>query len=197
MTFVDGMQMPSPCDFTPVFFAPPPAQQAQPTCDQVLTSQVSAFLGAQDPKLLAWDPSLAAQLVTAGQTDGVDPRLMASIATLESGHGAVFGGINNPFGLGPKWNFSTPLAAVNSEGITLEHLIGYGDTTVATLYSGLRGIANVHGRGFLQVPGYCQTSVLACQAAGVTVSGFLTSFVGAPGVGLTPGNPTNLAFPCP
>jgi hypothetical protein len=133
MTFVDGMQMPSPCDLTPVFFAPQPTQ---PTCDQVLTGQVSAFLTAQDPKLLAWDPSLAAQLVTAGQTDGVDPRLMASIATLESGHGSTFGGTNNPFWLGPKLNFSTPSAAVNSEGITLKHLIAYGDTTVAELYRG-------------------------------------------------------------
>jgi hypothetical protein len=169
-----------------------------PSCDDVLTLEVSTFLSTQDPKLLAWDPALAAQLVQAGQTYGVDPRLMASIATLESGHGTVFGGTNNPFGLGPKLNFSTSTAAINAEGRTLNHLIGYGDNTVAKLYSGLHGIANGKG-GFSQVPGYCQTSVAACQAAGVTVSGFLTSapFMAAPGVGLTAGNPNSLGFPCP
>ena len=134
--------------------------------------------------------------LTVGRMDDVDPRLMASIATLESGHGSTFGGANNPFGLGPKLNYPTPLAAVKAEGITLKHLIAYGDTTVAKLYSGLPGIANAGG-GFSQVPGYCQTSVVACQAAGVTVSGFLTSFVGASSAGLTAGNPNNLAFPCP
>jgi hypothetical protein len=127
------------------------------------------------------------------------PALQASKAAcvLRSAlHGSTFGGTNNPFGLGPKLNFLTPSAAVTSEGVTLKHLIAYGDTTVAKLYSGLPGIAN--GKiGFSQVPGYCQASVAACQAAGVTVSGFLTSFVGAPGVRLTPGNPGILAFPCP
>jgi hypothetical protein len=169
-----------------------------PSCDDVLTLEVSSFLSTQDPKLLTWDPALAAQLVAAGQTYGVDPRLMASIATLESGHGTVFGGTNNPFGLGPKLNFSTPGSAVNAEGRTLSHLIGYGDNTVAKLYSGLPGVLNGKG-GFSQVPGYCQTSVAACQAAGVTVSGFLTStfFMAAQGVGLAAGNPNNLAFPCP
>jgi hypothetical protein len=123
---------------------------------------------------------------------------MASIATLESGHGSTFGGTNNPFGLGPKLNFATPSAAIKSEGLTLKHLISYGDNTVAKLYSGLPGIANAKG-GFAQVPGYCQTSVGACQAPGLTVSGFLTStsFVGVPNIGLSPGNPNNLGFPCP
>jgi hypothetical protein len=157
---------------------------------------VQSFLTTSDPKLLAWDPTLASDLITVGEADGVDPRIIASIATLESGHGSTFGGTNNPFGLGPKLNFSTALAAIKSAGITLKHLIAYGDNTVAKLYSGLPGIANANG-GFSQVPGYCQTSVAACQAAGVTVSGFLTSFMGAPNVGLTPGNPDILAFPCP
>jgi RHS repeat-associated protein len=190
-----------PCSYLPilaVFFQQ--QQLPQPTCLSFLTFQLNTFLTAQDPKLLAWDPQLAAQLVTVGQADNVDPRLMASIGTVESGHGAVFGGTNNPFGLrGASFlNFTSPLAAVNSEGITLKHLIGYGDTTVAKLYSGLPGISNGNS-GFSQVPGYCQgqSSVAACQAAGVTVSGFLTSFVGVPNIGLTPGNPKNLAFPCP
>jgi len=161
-----------------------------------LTAELSSFLAAQDPKLLAWDPNLATDLFNAGQKYNVDPRLMASIVTLESGHGAVFGGTNNPFGLGPHLNFATPQAAVKSEGVTLNHLISYGDTTVATLYSGLQRISNGHG-GFTQVPGYCQTSVAACQAAGTTVSGFLTSFAAVPNAALTAGNPNNLAFPCP
>jgi hypothetical protein len=175
----------------PSTVAPPP-----PTCDQVLTLEVGSFLVTQDSFLLVWDPDLAAQFVTAGQSDGVDPRLMASIATLESGHGKVFGGANNPFGLGPHRNFPSPMAAVNVLGISLMHLIGYGDNTVAKLYSGLPGISNGKG-GFAQVPGYCQTSVAGCQAAGVTVSGFLSSLAAAPNVGLTAGNPNKLGFPCP
>jgi hypothetical protein len=79
---------------------------------------------------------------------------------------------------------------------TLKHLISYGDNTVAKLYSGLGGVVNAR-HGFSVVPGYCQTSVAQCQAAGGTVSGFLNSFAGAPSVGLTPGNPNSLAFPCP
>jgi hypothetical protein len=161
-----------------------------------LIFQESTFLVAQDPKLLAWDSTLATDFVTVAQAGGVDPRLMASISTLESGHGGAFGGTNNPFGLGPGLNFGTPLADEKSMGITLKHLISYGDTTVATLYSGLPGIANGKG-GFSQVPAYCQTSVTACQAAVVTVSGFLTSFIAVPTVGLAQGNPNNLAFPCP
>jgi hypothetical protein len=37
MTYVNGMQMPSPCDFTPVFFAPPPKPTI--TCDLQLFNQ--------------------------------------------------------------------------------------------------------------------------------------------------------------
>lgn len=172
------------------------SEPQKPTCEQVLTADVQSFLQTNDAALLQWDPNLAVDFVSVGEQDGVDPRLMASIATLESGHGSVFGGNNNPFGLGPKWNFSTPLAAVKSQGITLKHLIGYGDNSVSTLYSGLKGIAN-GSHGFAQVPGYCQTSVAACQAAGNTVAGFLKSFTGAPSVGLTAGNPNKLGFPCP
>jgi hypothetical protein len=150
----------------------------------------------EDPALPKWDPNLAAQLMAVGEADGVDLRLMASIATLESGHGSTFGGKNNPFGLGPGWNFDCPSLAVSSEGITLMHLKKAGDTTVAKLYSGLPGIANGHG-GYSQIPGYCQSSVEGCQAAAVTVSDFLSSFAGVPTVGLSAGNPNNLAFPCP
>jgi RHS repeat-associated protein len=171
-------------------------QSSSPTCLQTLTSQVGTFLQNQAPALLGWDPNLAAQAVAVGFQDNVDPRLMVSIAALESGNGSVFGGNNNPFGLGPGRNYGSPAAAVSAEGITLKHLIGYGDTTVATLYSGLPGIPDGH-RGFAQVPGYCQTSVAACQAAGGTISGFLGSFAASSTVGLTAGNPNKLGFPCP
>ncbi len=140
-------------------------------------------------------------LVFEGQTAGVDPRLMASIATLESGHGGTFKGENNPFGLLGKTgalNFATPWEAVQSERRTLNHLIGYGDTVVVqdpsdgpSLYSGLQGRANGRG-GFAQVPGYCQGA--GCLAAGGTVAGFLSSFGGDPNSGLTPGNPNSLRF---
>ena len=190
---------PSPtCPGTP---GPPPTSPpvpAQPTCDEQLTIEVYSFLEAQDPKLLAWDPNLATQLVIVGQDNGVDPRLIASIVTLESSHGSVLSGENNPFGLRDNthfFNYGTPFAAVKADGTTLKHLIGYGDTSVAKLYSGLPGILG--GNGFSQSPGYCQTSVAACQAAGITVSGFLTSFAGVPSVALPAGNPNRLGFPCP
>ena len=192
--------LPNPACYSRTYAVPPGAgnggSSAPPTCSGVLLSEVQLFLQQDDPKLLAWDPDLASQFVATGATDGVDPRLMASIATLESGHGGAFGGTNNPFGLGPKLNFDAPLAAVRSLGRTLMHLIGYGDNTVTKLYSGLPGISDSH-RGYSQVPGYCQTSVSKCVAAGVTVSGFLSSFAASPGVGLTAGNPNNLKFPCP
>jgi RHS repeat-associated protein len=196
--FGDGGGDVGPCNDQDQTPAPQQVTQSasQPKCVQVLTSQVSSFLSAEDPKLLAWDPQLATQLVAYGQQDGIDPRLMAAIATLESGRGSTFGGTNNPFGLGPGYNYGSPDAAVASLGITLEHLKGYGDTTVAKLYSGLPGIPKAGG-GFAQPPGYCQSSVPGCKAAGVTVSNFLSSFLGVPTVGLAPGDPNNLAFPCP
>jgi RHS repeat-associated protein len=45
MTAIDGVQMPGPCDFTPVFFAPPPKQTGTPTCDPAVglnTGEVAA-----------------------------------------------------------------------------------------------------------------------------------------------------------
>jgi hypothetical protein len=166
-----------------------------PTCDDVLTQQVVDFLATNDQKLLNWDPTLAFEFVAVGEADGVDPRLMASIATLESGHGSVFGGQNNPFGLGPKWNFTTSLAAVQSQGITLKHLIGYGDKTVALLYSGKSGIVDPRTRKYIQPPAYCNGT--ACPAAGDTVAGFLSTFGSNSSVGLSAGNPSKLGFPCP
>jgi hypothetical protein len=167
-----------------------------------LTQNLQGFLLTTDAALLTWDPNLAADLVAEGMKVGIDPRLFASIATLESGHGGAFSG-NNPFGLGPGKTYSSPGSAVAAEGNTLFRFIyGYGETTVSSLYSG-NGFKRKPGRawGVLQYPAYCYGSnaaqVAACQAAGVTVSGFLSSQPGLPAVALTPGNPNNLGFPCP
>ena len=181
------MAPPPPPPTTP----PPPP----PTCDQILTLNVQDFLFASDPLLLNWDATLAVDFVAVAESDGVDPRLMASIATLESGHGTAFGGQNNPFGLGPGLNFPTPLAAVQSQGITLKHLMGYGDTTVALLYSGKSGVIDKRAKKYVQPPGYCQGA--GCPAAGMTVAAILAAFAGNPAVGLTNGNPGVLGYPCP
>jgi hypothetical protein len=113
---VNGLvDVPGPlCGYTDVGPLGSPVYEV-PSCDEVLLGEVSDFLEGEDPKLLSWDPDLADRLVLAGQSYGVDPRLMASIATLESGHGSTFGGKNNPFGLGPGLNFTTPAGAVQSE----------------------------------------------------------------------------------
>jgi len=173
-----------------------------PTCDQVLTQNLQSFLLGRDPALLNWDPSLAFDLVTEGATVNIDPRLFASIATLESGHGTTFSG-DNPFGLGPGKSYSTPLNAIQAEGGTLQKFIyTYRETTVSMLYGG-KGFITAPGRPWIvvQYPAYCYGSsadqVARCQAGGATVSGFLSSQPGSPAVGLAPGNPGSLGFPCP
>jgi RHS repeat-associated protein len=178
---------------------PPP-----PSCDQALTLGLQGFLQNNDAALLSWDPTLAADLVAAGKAAGVDPRLMASIATLESGHGTTFGGTNNPFGLGPGNSYGSPQAAVGAEGSTLHKFIyTYGETSVSALYSGNGFIVDPKRPWIvIQYPAYCYggkdgSQTAACQAAGNTISGFLTSQIGNPLAGLRPGNPNSLGYPCP
>ncbi len=188
---------------------PPPSQPQRqktppPDCDQLLTRNLQTFLQKNDASLLAWDPNLAMQLVAEGILVGIDPRLFASIATLESAHGTKFNN-NNPFGLGQKGSkqYGSPQAAIGAEGSTLQKLINsYGETSVSALYSGA-GFVTVPGKPWqvLQYPAYCYGSnaqgIADCQAAGVTISGFLSSQLGDSAAHLTPGNPNNLAFPCP
>ena len=179
-------------------------QQLQQSCGLTLLGNLQTFLQTNDAAALTWDPTLALDLFTTGQSDNVDPRLMASILTLESGHGTTFGGTNNPFGLGPGNSYGTPQTAVGAEGSTLQKFIyTYHETSVSALYSG-NGFKTLPKKPWIviQYPAYCyggkdgsQTS--ACQTAGQTISGFLSSQAGNPAVGLTPGNPNNLGFPCP
>jgi len=117
--------------------------QANPDCNGVLTQNLQSFLQTNDAPLLKWDSNLATQLISAGALTGVDPRLMVSIMTLESGHGSSFTG-NNPFGLGPGASFSSPMAALNYEASTLNKFIyTWKEGAVSALYS---------GNGFVVVP---------------------------------------------
>jgi hypothetical protein len=159
-------------------------------------------LQTNDPALLAWDPNAASQFVQEGDSVDIDPRLFASIATLESGHGTSFSG-NNPFGLGPGASYSSPLAAIQALGSTLKKFVyTYQETSVSALYSGNGFIVNSRKPWIVyQYPAYCYganaQAVAACRAGGQTVSGFLSSQPGSAAVKLTAGNPKNLAFPCP
>ena len=135
---------------------------------------------------------------------GVDPRPFASIATVESAHGNTFFN-NNPFGLGQKGSkqYESPQDAIGAEGSTLKRFIySWGETSVSALYSG-NGYVTAPGKPWvvLQYPAYCYggnaKAISDCQAAGATVSGFLSSQLGDSAAHLTPGNPNNLGFPCP
>jgi RHS repeat-associated protein len=177
--------------------APPP-----PTCDSVLTQNLQTFLQANDVAALNWDPNLAADLLAEGASVNIDPRLFASILTLESGHGALFGG-NNPFGLGPGNSYSSPSGAIQAEGTTLKKLVyTYKETTVADLYSGNGFVVNPKKPWIVsQYPAYCYggangSQTAACQNGGVVVAGFLSSQPGNASVGLAAGNPKNLSDPC-
>jgi RHS repeat-associated protein len=177
---------------------PPP-----PTCDQVLTQSIQTFLQGADAPLLKWDPTLASDIVSAGAAAGIDPRLIASIMTLESGHGTHFNGTNDPFGLGPGNSYGSPQAALGAEGSTLAlHIYTFGQTTVSALYSG-NGYVTMKGKPWIvfQSPAYCVATTAqgraACQAAGRTISGFMSSFGGNTAVGLKPGSSNNLGYPCP
>jgi len=171
--------------------APPP-----PTCTQLLTTELQSFLQVNDPALLSWDSNLANDLVNEGQSVDIDPRLFASIAQLESNHGNSFRG-NNPFGLGPHKRYTTPLLAIAAEGSTLDkYIYTWGETTVSQLYSGNKGVYTGRWHQIMvSPPGYCVGA--GCQAAGQTVANTLSSFGAISSVGLTAGNPNNLAFPCP
>ena len=82
----------------------PPNPPKKPCCECALKTCLNDFLTAQDQPLLTWDPTLVDDLISAGKNakqGGVDPRLIAAIATVESGHGRSFRN-NNPFGLGPR-----------------------------------------------------------------------------------------------
>ena len=181
---------------------PPPPPPAPPTCADVLAQSLQSFLQRQDPALLGWDPNLAVDLLVAAKSADIDPRLMASIVTLESGHGKVFGGQNNPFGLGPGNSYPTPQAAVLADASSLKRFIyTYGETSVSQLYSGNGNVVDSRRPWIVyQRVAYCYGSTPAekakCQAAGDTVSGFLSSFTGSQAVGLRPGDPNNLSYPC-
>ncbi len=174
-----------------------------PDCLQVLSSTLTSFLTAHAPGLLAWDPSLVSDLVTSGETNNVDPRLMSSIAALESGRGNKFSA-NNPFGLGPGLTFTSPQGAVNFEGGTLnKYIYQWSEGSVSQLYSGNNAVYGGRwNETVIQRPGYCaagnagQAGVANCQAGGRAVSSFLLT-QGAPGTALRAPNPANLGFPCP
>lgn len=161
------------------------------------------FLAANDSPLLAWDSSLAADLVTIGEGTGIDPRLIASILTLESGHGTHFGGNNNPFGLGPGNSYPNVQAALAAEANTLDKdIFTYGETSVTQLYSG-QGNLVAPGKPWIwrQHAAYCvgrtAADKAACQKAGRSVADILSSQGGNTAAGLRSGNPNNLLYPCP
>jgi RHS repeat-associated protein len=191
------------CGPEPEPVGPPSDPPPPPTCASVLTQNLQSFLVANDAAALKWDPSLAADLVAEGAAVNVDPRLMASILTLESGHGGSFGG-NNPFGLGPGNTYGSSSAAIQSEGKTLNQFIyKWGETTVSELYSGNNWVTTGRWHEItVTYPGYCSeagggaAAKAACQAAGVTVAGFLTSQPGNASVGLSAGKANSLGYPC-
>jgi hypothetical protein len=74
MAAIDGVQMPSPCDFLPVFFAPPPKQP--PPC----TSQYSS--GS-----LSFIQNNYAAALTVASSDGVPVAWLLAWAAQESGWG--------------------------------------------------------------------------------------------------------------
>jgi hypothetical protein len=66
------------------------------------------------------------------------------------------------------------------------NVLGWG---IPQMYSGQTG---AYCNGY-RIP----SEIAKCQAAGGTISGFLASFRGNPAVGLKPGDPGNLGYPCP
>ena len=64
-----------------------------PTCEQLLTGAIGSFLSGKNSPLAGY----AALIVGVGQTDKVDPTLIAALAIAENGSAQ-----NNPFALGPN-----------------------------------------------------------------------------------------------
>jgi Mannosyl-glycoprotein endo-beta-N-acetylglucosaminidase len=169
-------------------------------CEKALKDSLRTFLEAQDQALLAWDPSLVDDLVSAGKSEtgtGVDPRLMAAIATVESGHGKGFKPeSNNPFGLGPGASYPSPARGISVESQTLKRDIYiWGQSTVDLLYAGHGYICSnkrCWPQDVLQYPAYCSHS----DCSPKPVKDFLLSMPGDAANGLSPGNPTDLRYPC-
>jgi hypothetical protein len=193
MTFVDGMQMPSPCDFTPVFFAPPPKPVPSVSCDDLLNAGLSGFLSGKGSPLANYVP----QLIQVGQADDIDPTLLAALAIAENGQAT-----NNPFSLGPNGRNTYPslTAAINAVGATLDkYIYTWNESTVSALWSGNTWITQP-GKPWvtIQYPGYCVGTtaggVAGCQNTGATISGFMQQIGRDDTVG---GNPNKLQFPCP
>jgi RHS repeat-associated protein len=177
-------------------------------CERALRDEVAKFLQSTAPKLLGWDPTMAADLVSAGKAAkkaGVDPRLMAAIPAMESGRGLAFQN-NNPFGLGPGFSYPSPSSAIHAEGRTLAiHIYDWKQTNVAMLYAGNGNECTSKGcwppKTVTRRTAYCYGKTpadqAACQAAGGTVATFLSGMRGDAANDLRPGDQNNLTYPCP
>ena len=177
-----------------VFSDPTAPTQVAPTCDQILINQIADFLSSSGSPLANY----ADLFVADAQADGLDPRLLVAIAGAESSFdkAANLATIDDPFGVFMRVGTGKtatyvprPFSSLQSAILYATNLAaGKGFTSVAQFYSGAPGAWCVNRPGH---PGECPA------AGGKNATSIISSFAGDPSVGLQPGNPNNLAFPCP
>jgi len=200
----------------PSHAGPPPASPPEKPkcCEKALRGSLDDFLQGQAAPLFGWDAALTDDLISAGRNGAIDPRLMAAIATLESGHGSTLQ-FNNPFGLQPpnRKPYASALSAVSDEGANLSRYVyRWHEDTVAKLYAGNTWVFQSGMPPWPQYveeyPAYCVGTnpatgkmdsewIARCQAGGRTVAGFLSGMAGDTANDPRPGDPNNLTYPCP
>jgi len=184
MTALDRVQMPSPCDFTPVFFARPqqPTQSTGSSCASTETAWLSAYLTKRGSPLA----SFAASIVALSDSDNVDDRFIVALSGAESTYGkntsATWGQYN-------AWSDSTHCAILSGDCQTVNPFTSWSQAISAA-------VGNITGKNYFGAnPSLTTTdAIYERYSNGGSPSILNTIYLNQMGGGLIPSNPKEVDF---